>query len=66
MCRVNVKGVPVYGGVIDNWSDITTMCGTLLRKVAVLAKLCNKDLKPPDKIPCGYDRWPFKLHGKMD
>ena len=42
------------------------MSGTLLRKVAVVAKLRKKDLKPPDKTPCGYDRRPFKLHGKMD
>ena len=52
--RVDVNGVPVYG-VIDSGSGITIMCGTLLRKVALVAKLCKKDLKPPDKTPCSYD-----------
>ena len=65
MCRVDVNGVPVYG-VIDSGSDITVMCGTLVCKVALEAKLCKKDLKPPEKTPCGYDQRPFELDGKMD
>lgn len=45
--RVDVQGVLVYG-VIDSGSDITIMGGELLQKVAAVAKLRNKDLKPPD------------------
>ena len=53
-------------GVIDSGLDIMIMCGTLLHKVAVVAKLHKKDLKPLDKTPCGYDWQPFKPHEKID
>ena len=63
--QVDIQGVPAYG-VIDSGSDVTIMGGELLRKVAAVAKLRKKDLKPPDKTPRNYDQRPFKLHGKMD
>ena len=47
---VNIQGVPAYG-VVDSGSDVTIMSGDLLCKVAVVAKLRKKDLKPPDKTP---------------
>ena len=42
------------------------MGGDLLRKVASVAKLRKKDLKPPDKSPRNYDKSPFMLHGRLD
>ena len=52
--RVDVQGVPTYG-VIDSGSDVTIMGRELLRRVAAVAKLQKRDLKPPDKTPCNYD-----------
>ena len=63
--RVDIQGVPAYG-VVDSGSDVTIMGGELLYKVAAVAKLRRRDLKPPDKIPRNYDQRPFTLHGKMD
>ena len=63
--RVDIQGVPAYG-VIDSGSDVTIMGRELLRKVAAVAKLRKRDLKPPDKTPRNYDQRPFKLHGRMD
>ncbi len=63
--RVGIQGVPALG-VVDSGSDITIMGGNLLRKVAAVARLKKKDLKPPDKSPRNYDRRPFKLHGRID
>ena len=62
---VDIQGVPAYG-VVDSGSDVTIMGGDLLRKVAAVAKLRKKDLKPPDKTPRNYDQRPFNLHGKME
>ena len=63
--QVDIHGVPAYG-VIDSGSDVTIMGGELLRKVAAVAKLRKKNLKPPDRYPQSYDQRPFKLHGRMD
>ena len=52
--------------MIDSGSDVTIMGGELLRKVAAVAKLHKKDLKPPDRYPRNFDQQPFKLHGRMD
>ena len=62
--RVEI-GVPVFG-VIDSGADITIIGGNLLRRVASVAKLRKKDLKPADKVPRNYDQRPFTLHGRMD
>ena len=45
--KVDLQGMPVYG-VIDSGSEITIMGGVLLRRVASVAKLWKRDLKPPD------------------
>ena len=45
--RVEIQGVPVFG-VIDSGADITIIGGNLLRRVASVAKLRKKDLKPAD------------------
>ena len=45
---------------------MTIMGGALLRRVASVAKLRKKVLKPPDRTPRNHDQRPFKLHGKMD
>ena len=63
--QVNIQGVPACG-VVDSGSDLTIMGSDLLRKVAAVARLKKKDLKPPDKKPRNYDARPFKLHGRMD
>ena len=63
--RVEIQGVPVFG-VIDSGADITIIGGNLLRRVASVAKLRKKDLKPADKVPRNYDQRPFTLHGRMD
>ena len=63
--RVEIQGVLVFG-VIDSGADITIIGGNLLRRVASVAKLRKKDLKPADKVPRNYDQRPFTLHGRMD
>ena len=63
--RVEIQGVPVFG-VIDSGADITIISGNLFRRVASVAKLRKKDLKPADKVPRNYDQRPFTLHGRMD
>lgn len=63
--RVDIQGVPSYG-LVDSGSDVTIMGGDLLHKVAAVAKLRKKNLKPPDKVPRNYDQRLFKLHGRMD
>ena len=63
--HVDIQGVSACG-VIDSGSDVTIMSGELLKKVAAVAKLHKKDLKPPDRYPRNYDQRPFKLHGRMD
>ena len=62
---VLVQGVPVYG-IVETTADITIIAGSLFRKVATVARLKKKNLKPADKIPCNYDQWPFKLDGRME
>ena len=62
--QVDIPGVPAYG-VINSGSNVTIM-GELLWKVAAVAKLHKKDLKPPDRYPRNYDQRPFKLHGRVD
>ena len=63
--RVLVQGVPAYG-IIDTAADITIIGGNLFRKVASVARLKKKDLKPADKIPRAYDQRPFTLDGRME
>ena len=63
--RVLVQGVPAYG-IIDTAADITIIGGNLFRKVASVAQLKKKNLKPADKVPRNYDQRPFKLDGRME
>ena len=63
--RVLVQGVPAYG-IVDTAADITIIGGNLFRKVASVAHLKKKNLKPADKIPRAYDQYPFSLDGRME
>ena len=62
---VLVQGVPAYG-IVDTAADITIMGGRLFRKVASVARLKKRNLKPSDKTPRNYDQRPFKLDGRME
>ena len=63
--RVLIQGVPVYG-IIDTAADITIIGDQLFRKVASVARLKKKHLKPADKTPRNYDQRPFRLDGRME
>ena len=56
--RILAQGVPAYG-IIDTAADITIIGGNLFRKLASVACLKKKSLKPADKIPRTYDQRPF-------
>ena len=60
--QVMIQGAPVVG-IIDTAADITIMGGSLLQKVASVARLKKKNFKPPDITPHCYDQRPFKLDG---
>ena len=63
--HVEVQGVPAYG-VVDTAADITIIGGRLFKRIATIARLKKKDLKPPDKKPRTYDQRIFTLDGRMD
>ena len=63
--RMLVQGVPAYG-IVDTAADITIIGGKLFKKVASVARLKKKNLKPADKIPRAYDQRPFSLDGRME
>ena len=63
--RVLVQGVPAYG-IVDTAAVITIIGGKLFKKVASVARLKKKNLKPADKIPRAYDQHPFNLDGRME
>ena len=46
---VLVQGVPAYG-IVDTAADITIIGGSLFRKVATVARLKKRNLKPADII----------------
>jgi len=62
---VLVQGVPAYG-IVDTAADITIIGGRLFSKVASVARLRKKNLKPSDKTPRNYDQRLFKLDGHME
>ena len=62
---VEIAGVPAYG-IVDTGADITVMGPKLLKKVAMFAKLKNRQFNEPDKVPHTYDRRQFKLDGQLD
>ena len=51
---------------MDTAADITIIGENLFQKVASLARLKKKNLKPADKIPRAYDQHPFTLDGHME
>ena len=63
--KVSVQGVPVYG-IVDSGADITIIGGSLFKRIATVAKLKKKQLKPPDKQPKTYDGKPFSLDGRIN
>ena len=63
--KVFIQGVPAYG-FIDSGADITTIGGSLFKKVATVARLKKKNFKKADRVPRTYDQQPFRLDGRMD
>ena len=63
--RVLVQGVPTYG-IVDTAADIMIIGGNLFRKVASVARLKKKNLKPTDEIPRAHDQHPFTLDGRIE
>ena len=63
--RVSIQGVPIYG-IVDSGADITIIGGEMFKKVAIVARLKKRNLRPADRTPYSYDRKPFKLDGRMD
>ena len=52
-------------GVVDSGADISIIGGTMFKHAAIIAKLCKKDFKPPDKVPRSYDQQPLRLDGQI-
>ena len=63
--HIQIQGVPAYG-IIDTAADITIIGGKLFTRVATIARLKKKALKPADKMPRTYDQCTFTLDGRMD
>ena len=53
--HVGLQGVPAHG-IIDTAADIMIAGGRLLKKIATIAPLKKKNLKPPAKKPRTYVR----------
>jgi len=60
-----VQGVSAFG-IIDTAADIIIIGGNLFWKVASVACLKNRNLKPAEKVPRAYDQLPFTLDGRME
>ena len=60
--RVIVAGVPV-DGIVDTAADITIVGAETFKRIAAVAKLRKRDLKPADKT---YDQRIFRLDGRLD
>ena len=58
--RVGLQGVLAYG-IIDTAVDIMIVGGRLFKKIATIAHLKKKNLKPPDKKPRTYEQRTFTL-----
>ena len=63
--RVVVAGVPV-DGIVDTAADITIVGAEIFKRIAAVAKLRRRDLKPADKTPRTYDQKIFRLDGRLD
>ena len=63
--HVQIQGVPAYG-IIDTAADIIITGGKFVKRIAIIAQLKKKDLKPPDKKPRIYDQRTFTLDGQMN
>ncbi|CAI8046512.1 hypothetical protein GBAR_LOCUS25737, partial [Geodia barretti] len=63
--RVVVAGVPVEG-IVDTAADITIVGAEVFKRIAVVAKLRKRELKPADKTPRTYDHKIFRLDGRLD
>ena len=53
-------------GIIDSGADITIIGGSLLKRVATVARLKKRDFRAADKTPRTYNQQPFALDGRMD
>ena len=66
--QVVVAGVPV-DGIVDTAVNISIIGAEVFKRIAAVAKLRKRDLKPADKTPRNYDHKPFhldrQLQGKM-
>ena len=65
LVQVIVAGVPVQG-VVDTAADITIVGAEAFKRIATVAKLRKRDLKPVDKTPRTYDEKTFHLDGRLD
>ena len=63
--RVVVAGVPV-DGIVDTAADITIVGAETFKRIAAVAKLRKRGLKPADKTPRTYDQKTFRLDGRLD
>lgn len=64
MC-VMIAGVPV-NGTVDTAADISIIGPEAFKRVAAVAKLKKRDLKPADKTPRTYHHTTFHLDGRLD
>ena len=53
-------------GVVDTAADITIVGAEAFKRIAAVAKLKKRDLKPADKTPRTYDQKVFHLDGRLD
>ena len=60
-----MSGVPL-DGVVDTGADITLIGAEAFKRIATVAKLCQRDLKRPDKTSWTYDQKTFHIDGRID
>ena len=63
--RVVVAGVPV-DGVVDTGADITIVGGEAFKRIAAVARLRRRDVRPADKTPHTYDQKTFRIDGRVE
>ena len=62
---VVVPAVPV-DGIVDTAANITIVGAEIFKRIAAVAKLRRRDLKPAVKTPHTYDQKIFRLDGRLD
>ena len=60
-----MTGMPV-ARIVDTAADITIMGAEIFKRIAAVAKLRKRNLKPANKTPRTYDYKTFRVDGRFD